>query len=94
MKRLEKRDLPRGSTFLTGEREFYKTFLPLLMVVTLQQLAQLTVNLADNIMLGRYTETALSGATLANQVQFILQMLVSGIGTGVSVLVSQYWGKK
>ena len=94
MKRLEKSDLPRGDTFLTREREFYKTFLPLLMVVTLQQLAQLTVNLADNIMLGRYTETALSGATLANQVQFILQMLVSGIGTGVSVLGSQYWGKQ
>lgn len=80
--------------FITRDKNFYRTFFPLLIVITLQQLAALTVNLVDNIMLGRYTELALSGATLVNQIQFILQQLVAGIGMGVSVLGSQYWGKK
>ena len=86
-------ELPEGP-FITGNRDFYRTFLPLLLVITLQQLAALTVNLVDNLMLGRYTELALSGATLVNQIQFILQQLCGGIGMCVSVLGSQYWGKK
>ena len=45
-------------------------------------------------MLGRYTELALSGATLVNQIQFILFQLGSGIGMGIVVLASQYWGQK
>ena len=85
--------LPEGP-FITRDRSFYRTFFPLLLVITLQQLAALTVNLVDNIMLGRYTELALSGATLVNQIQFILQQLCGGIGAGVSVLGSQYWGRK
>lgn len=75
------------------ERGFYKRFFPLLIVIALQSLAALTVNLVDNIMLGRYTELALSGATLVNQLQFMLQQIAAGTGTGIVVLASQYWGK-
>ncbi len=75
-------------------KALYRTFFPLLAVISLQQLASLSVNLADNLMLGAYSETALSGATLVNQLQFILQSFVVGIGTGVSVLGAQYWGKR
>ena len=80
--------------FFSRDRRLYRSFFPLLIVISLQQLAALTVNLADNIMLGRYTELALSGATLVNQIQFVLQSVVHGIGMGVSVLGSQYWGKR
>ena len=75
-------------------KRLYKTFFPLLLVISLQQLCSLTVNLADNMMLGGYSELALSGATLVNQIQFMLQSFVTGIGTGVSVLGAQYWGKR
>ena len=76
------------------EPEFFKTFFRLLVVIALQQLAALVVNLVDNLMLGRYTELALSGATLVNQLQFVLQQVASAIGMGIVVLVSQYWGQK
>lgn len=78
----------------TRDKHFYRTFFPLLVVVVLQQLAALMVNMVDNIMLGRYTELALSGATLVNQLQFILQQIAAGIGMGIVVLSSQYWGQK
>ncbi len=78
----------------TSDQSFYKIFFPLLFVVTLQQLAALTVNMVDNIMLGKYTELALSGATLVNQIQFTLQQIAAGIGMGIVVLASQYWGQQ
>ncbi|MDD6024719.1 MAG: MATE family efflux transporter [Oscillospiraceae bacterium] len=78
---------------LFPNKGLYQTFFPLLIVISLQQLAALTVNLVDNLMLGTYTELALSGATLVNQIQFMLQSFVTGIGTGVAVLGAQYWGK-
>lgn len=78
---------------ITRDRSFYKTFFPLLIVISLQNLASMAVNMVDNFMLGAYSELALSGATLVNQIQFTLHQLVAGIGAGVAVLGAQYWGK-
>ena len=80
--------------FFTKDTRLYRSFFPLLIVITLQQLASLTVNMVDNVMLGSYTELALSGATLVNQIQYTLQQLAAGTGVGIVVLASQYWGKK
>lgn len=77
----------------TRNQKFYTTFFSLLAVVVLQQLATLAVNMVDNIMLGRYAEAALSGATLVNQYQNVLQNLAAGAGMGIVVLAGQYWGK-
>lgn len=85
---------PKVLGLFTRNHSFYKMFFPLLLVISLQQLAALAVNLADNLMLGRYTELALSGATLANQIQFVLQQVAAAIGMGIVVLASQYWGQR
>ena len=81
-------------TRITKDKAFYKEFFSLLLFIALQNLIVYCVNLADNIMLGRWSEEALSGVALANQVQFLLQMIVSAVGEGVVVLASQYWGKR
>lgn len=78
----------------TRDRSFYKDFFSMTFILALQNLITCAVNLADNIMLGSYMETALSGAAIVNQIQFILQMVTMGIGEGIVVLASQYWGKK
>lgn len=74
-------------------RAFYKYFGILVISLAFQNLLVYSVNLADNLMLGAYSETALSGSALCNQIQFLLQMLVVGAGEGAVVLGSQYWGK-
>lgn len=76
-----------------SNKTLLKIFFPLMAVIALQQLTTLAVNLADNLMLGAYSESAMSGAALVNQLQFMLQQLVAGIGAGVAVLGAQYWGK-
>ena len=76
------------------EKQFYMTFLKLSSIVAAQNLLAYGVNLADNIMLGRYSETTLAAAAMVNQIQYLLQMIcIAGIGAGTVVLVSQYWGK-
>ena len=98
MKKVTRTQLPPDNSpkflgIFTREKRFYRSFFPLAIIMALQQLAALAVNMADNIMLGTYTELALSGATLVNQIQFTLQQVASGIGMGIVVLASQYWGK-
>lgn len=73
---------------------FYKMFFAMTIALAGQNLITFSVNLADNIMLGAYSETALSGAALVNQIQFFLQMLVGGVSEGVVVLAAQYWGRR
>ena len=73
---------------------FYRDFTNLYFALVLQNVITLSVNLVDNIMLGAYSESALSGATAANQVQFVFQQIIMALGDGLIVLASQYWGKK
>lgn len=79
---------------LTKDKGFYRSFLRLALALMMQQAVVLSVNLADNIMLGNYSETALSGVAAVNQIQFVLQQLVFGFTNGMVVLSSQYWGRK
>lgn len=79
---------------LVRDKTFYRTFAVLTLSLALQNLLTYSVNLADNVMLGRFSQDALSGASLCNQLQFFLQMLVQGVGEGVVVLGARYWGKR
>ena len=75
------------------EKTFYKSFMILALSLALQNLLTYGVNMMDTVMLGRYSQDAMGGVSLCNQVQYLLQMLVVGAGEGAVVLGSQYWGK-
>lgn len=75
-------------------KNFYRNFLKLCSMLVQQNVVTLSVNLADNIMLGAFSETALSGVTTVNQVQFVFQQLLMALGDGLVIFGSQYWGKK
>lgn len=81
-------------SLLIREKTFYKSFFWLTLIIGLQNIIALGVNLSDNLMLGGYSESALSGVALANQIQFLLQMLVMGAGEGVVIMASRFWGAK
>lgn len=74
------------------DRKFYISFLTLCLPIIFQNVISLGVNLADNLMLGRYAEASLSGATAVNQIQFVYQNILIGIGDGMVIIASQYWG--
>jgi len=79
---------------MTHEKDFYARFFRLTGAIALQNLILLGVGLCDNMMLGAYNETAMSGVAVAVQAQFLLQQTLSGIGTGAAVIAAQYWGKR
>ena len=86
--------ISKQNRFFVRERIFYKRFFLLTAGLALQNLLAYSVNLMDNLMLGAYSEEALSGAALVNQIQFFLQMLIGAVGNGVVIFGAQYWGKR
>ena len=79
---------------LTRDKSFYRNYFSLLLFIAFQNLLSFSVSLLDNVMLSRYNTLALNGASVANQIQFLLQMIVTSAGEGVVVLAAQYWGAR
>ena len=80
--------------FKVNDKDFYKAFFTMTFTLALQNLIVFGVNLADSVMMGAYSETALSGVGICNNIQFFLNMAASGVASGMTVIASQYWGKK
>ena len=70
----------------------YSAFFRMTLTIALQNAIVYSVNLADNIMVGRYNQVTMSGIALVNQIQFFLQMLIMGAGDGIVVIASRFWG--
>lgn len=81
-------------TATKGSSSFNKDILRLAVPIVLQNIVTTAVNSADVIMLGFVGQDALSAGSLANQVMFILNLVYTGISSGVIMLAAQYWGKK
>lgn len=59
-------------------KRFYKQVLVLIIPMALQNLINVGVTAADVFMLGLVGETALSGASLAGQIQFVMTLVFMG----------------
>lgn len=79
--------------FFTRDKGFYRTLVHLMLVVVLQNVVAYSVNMADNLMLGAYSQASLSGAATVNMIQFVFQSVVNSLGEGLVILSSQYWGQ-
>ena len=82
------------TSLFTKDKQFYSRLFSLILVIALQNLVVFSVNLADNVMLGGYSEAGLSGVALVNQIQFLLQMLVMGCSGGNRGAFRRYWGAR
>ena len=78
----------------TDKRVFYTSLFRLVLPIAVQNLISTAVNSADVVMVGAVGQDALSSVSLANQIQFILSLVYSGVASGATMLSSQYWGKK
>lgn len=81
---------------LAGKKQqgFYQKLFALVLPIALQNLITNAVNSADVLMLGYVGQTELAAVSLANQFHFLLSGLFFGICSGVTMLASQYYGKK
>ena len=79
---------------MVREKEFYRRLLLLSLPIAAQNILTYLVGLADNIMISRLGEGAVSGVYVANQIMTLLQMFVTGVSAALTVLAAQYWGKQ
>lgn len=76
------------------KKQLKRSLFVLALPITIQNLVAFLGNAIDTVMIGQISEIAFSGTSLANQVFFIITMILSGIAGGSNVLISQYWGRK
>ncbi len=77
-----------------GDQDFYKTMLAIAIPVTIQQLISSLLNMLDIVMVGQLGDSAIAALGLSNQVFFLLNLLLFGLTSGMSVFTSQYWGQR
>ena len=75
-------------------RDFLKSTFVIALPIALQSFVTSMVNLIDVMMIGRLGDANIAAAGVANQVYFILNIVLLGICSGASVFMSQFWGKK
>lgn len=76
------------------DKQFYKTLFLIGIPVMFQNLLSTVLNLLDTLMIGQVGKNELAGVGLANQIFFIMILLIFGINSGASVFISQFWGRK
>lgn len=84
----------KSKNVIFNKKQFYISVFALVVPMAIQNLISVGVQAADVFMLGRVGETALSGASLAGQIYYVMTLFLFGLTSGATVLTSQYWGKK
>ena len=79
---------------MVKEKAFYTNLALLSLPIAAQNILTFLVGLADNVMVSRLGEAAVSGIYVANQITTLLQMFVTGLAAALTVLAAQYWGKR
>lgn len=62
--------------------------------ITIQNLISSSLNLIDNLMIGKLNETAIAAVAIPNQVFFLFVLIAFGVNSGTGIFISQFWGKK
>ena len=79
---------------ILGDRHFFKSMLYLAIPIALQNLMSASLNLVSVVLVGQLGEAAIAGVGIANQVFFLLNLLLFGTYSGAAIFAAQYWGKK
>jgi len=75
------------------KKEFYRELFSLAVPIGLQSLLVALIGATDALMLGRFSQDAVSGVSLANQIAFVMSLFNGSIIGAGGVLLAQYWGK-
>jgi putative MATE family efflux protein len=73
---------------------FYRKLLALSIPIVFQNFMTTSLDLMDSIMIGAVGELELAAVGLANQIYFLLFLVLFGVNNGVAVYIAQFWGDK
>lgn len=72
---------------------FYRRLFLLALPLILQNLITTSLGFVDTFMVGLLGQAELSAVTAANSPVFLVQVIIFGFISGLTILASQYWGK-
>ncbi len=78
---------------ITRDKRFYKLLFSIALPIAVQNLITFMVSMVDTLMVGALGEIQLSAVSIANNLFFVLTILMFGLAGGSNIMISQYWGK-
>lgn len=78
---------------ITRDRRFYRLLFSIALPIAVQNLITFMVSMVDTLMVGTLGEIQLSAVSIANNLFFVLTILMFGLAGGSNIMISQYWGK-
>ena len=76
------------------EHKFQNKVLKLALPITAQQFMLALVSACDAFMLGGLNQSSLSAVSLASQITFVFNLILTALTIGENMFVAQYYGKK
>ncbi len=75
------------------DKAFFRTLFRLALPIAVQQALFCSLDLTNGVMVGQLGETRVAAVGLANQVSFVLGLMLFGVGSGAAVFAAQFWGR-
>ncbi len=75
-------------------KKFLKWVFTLAIPIMIQEMIFNSSSLVDQLMIGKLGASSIAAVGLANQVFFIMILIMYGVSSGASTLIGQYWGKR
>jgi putative MATE family efflux protein len=81
-------------TYVLTDRDFLKTAFRLAGPIIFQHFIMFSLGLVDILMIGQLGETSVAAVGVADQMFFLVILLMFGISSGGAIFTAQYWGQK
>ena len=78
---------------IRADKALYRKIFVITLPIVIQNLLDSAVNMADVVMMDAVSQASMSAVSLASQAGNIIFMFLFGIGTGMTMMGVQYWGK-
>lgn len=78
---------------ITRDKRFYRLLFSIALPIAVQNLITFMVSMVDTLMVGDLGEIQLSAVSIANNLFFVLTILMFGLAGESNIMISQYWGK-
>lgn len=77
-----------------GDRKFYSVMLKVALPIAAQALVFNLLNAVDVLLIGQLGETAVAAVALSNQLTFLMNVFLFGVGSGTAIFTAQFWGRQ
>lgn len=76
------------------DREYFVLLLKIGLPIALQNFIMSSLNMVGTVMVGQLGETMVASVGVANQIFFLMNLLVFGVVSGSAIFTAQFWGKR